>query len=162
MICQLSTLAIYFGEVLGSSRFSTNFNSRNLRKPGCAYIKYIKHSLYYRFKILGINCCINPFIKFPFKSICQLSFESGVLAIQTANRIDPRYNLSNPRIIIDRPNIVRILCCLVELINHFNFTISEVLEANINKLKVRYGDKLEFTQDNALNRDLDKEKIALT
>lgn len=104
---------------------------------------------------------INPFIKSPFQSICQLSFESSVIAIQTANRTDMRYVLSNPKIIIDRPNIVRVLCCLVELINYYDFTISEVLKANINKLKARYGDDLEFTQDKAINRDLSKEKIAL-
>jgi hypothetical protein len=104
---------------------------------------------------------IEPFIKSPFQSICQLAFESSVLAIQTANRTDPRYVLSNTKIIIDRPNIVRILRCLVELINHYGFTISEVLEANINKLKIRYGKELEFTQEKAINRNLTKEKEAL-
>lgn len=39
------------------------------------------------------------------------------------------------------------------------FTFEEVMELNINKLKARYGEK--FTEDAALNRDLDKERAVL-
>ncbi len=40
-----------------------------------------------------------------------------------------------------------------------NFTFEEIWEANIAKLKSRYGEK--FKEDKALNRDLDKERKIL-
>lgn len=47
--------------------------------------------------------------------------------------------------------------CLAEDISEEEFY--QALENNINKLKVRYPDK--FTQENALNRDLTKERTEL-
>lgn len=47
----------------------------------------------------------------------------------------------------------------VFLLEHFGFTLSDVLETNINKLKVRYPDK--FNTQDALNRDLVSERVAL-
>lgn len=41
----------------------------------------------------------------------------------------------------------------------YGFTLEEVMETNINKLKTRYGEK--FTENAALNRDLDKERRIL-
>ncbi len=43
---------------------------------------------------------------------------------------------------------------------HYGFAIEELMEMNINKLKARYPEK--FTEEKALNRDLDAEKVALT
>ena len=40
-----------------------------------------------------------------------------------------------------------------------NWTLEEVMEMNINKLKVRYGDK--FTEEAALNRNLENERKVL-
>lgn len=50
---------------------------------------------------------------------------------------------------------------LIELMNCYGFTIAEVLNANVNKLKARYGNKLEFSQESALNRNLENESKAL-
>ena len=46
-------------------------------------------------------------------------------------------------------NFTDVLENLIELMNCYGFTIAEVLNANVNKLKARYGDKLEFTQESA-------------
>lgn len=40
-----------------------------------------------------------------------------------------------------------------------NFDLEKSLENNINKLKIRFPDK--FTKENAINRDLEKERIEL-
>jgi NTP pyrophosphatase (non-canonical NTP hydrolase) len=39
------------------------------------------------------------------------------------------------------------------------FDLEEILQTNINKLRARYPEK--FTQENAINRDLDKERTIL-
>ncbi len=103
----------------------------------------------------------NPFIRTPFESICQLSYDTSVVAVQISNRMSSP-EISRMKILINRFEIVRVLTQLIQLINFYGFTISEVLESNISKLEVRYGKELEFTQDKAINRDLHKEKIALT
>lgn len=41
----------------------------------------------------------------------------------------------------------------------YGFTLEEVMETNINKLKARYGEK--FTEHAALNRNLDNERQIL-
>lgn len=43
-----------------------------------------------------------------------------------------------------------------------DLTFSDVLESNIAKLKARYGDRLEFTEEKALNRDLEVERDVLS
>lgn len=43
--------------------------------------------------------------------------------------------------------------------NENNWSLEEILYTNIEKLKARYPEK--FTSDNALNRDLDKEREIL-
>lgn len=48
---------------------------------------------------------------------------------------------------------------LARLCDVLNISFEGLMEMNINKLKVRYGDK--FTSEAALNRNLDKEKQAL-
>jgi NTP pyrophosphatase (non-canonical NTP hydrolase) len=48
---------------------------------------------------------------------------------------------------------------IARLCKSFNFTLEEVMELNINKLKARYGDK--FTEEAALNRNLVKERDVL-
>lgn len=45
------------------------------------------------------------------------------------------------------------------LCNLYEFNIEDVFETNINKLKVRFPEK--FTQEQALNRDLEKERQTL-
>lgn len=42
-----------------------------------------------------------------------------------------------------------------------NLNISDILQTNINKLKARYGEELEFTQDKAVNRNLENERKVL-
>ena len=42
---------------------------------------------------------------------------------------------------------------------HLDISLESVFEQNIAKLKARYGDK--FTEEAALNRDLDKERMVL-
>lgn len=48
---------------------------------------------------------------------------------------------------------------LIEIAENFSFSYEESLQININKLYKRYPDK--FTQDKALNRDLDAEHETL-
>lgn len=48
---------------------------------------------------------------------------------------------------------------LARICDLYGFTFEEVMEININKLKTRYGDK--FTEQAALNRDLQKEREVL-
>jgi len=48
---------------------------------------------------------------------------------------------------------------LTVLADQLNIPFQRILDKNIAKLKVRYGDK--FSEEKALNRDLDKERISL-
>lgn len=48
---------------------------------------------------------------------------------------------------------------VVNMCNINNWNIEDILENNINKLKVRYPDK--FTENNALNRNLEEERKEL-
>lgn len=48
---------------------------------------------------------------------------------------------------------------LARACDYLGFTFEEVMDVNINKLKARYGEK--FTEDAAINRDLEKERQVL-
>jgi NTP pyrophosphatase (non-canonical NTP hydrolase) len=65
---------------------------------------------------------------------------------------------------LDKNNIIEELGDLFYymnvIMNYLNITLDEVKEKNINKLKVRYKDK-EFDSQNAINRNLKKEKKVL-
>jgi NTP pyrophosphatase (non-canonical NTP hydrolase) len=52
-----------------------------------------------------------------------------------------------------------ILWYIANLCNINDWDIEDVLEININKLKVRYPEK--FTQENAINRNLEEERKTL-
>ena len=64
---------------------------------------------------------------------------------------------------IDKVNIKEeigdVMWYIAILCREFNLEMEDVLQTNINKLKARYPDK--FTSENALNRDLDKERKIL-
>ena len=77
----------------------------------------------------------NPFVRSPFESICQLSYDMSVVAVQISNRYNSP-EISRMKTLISRFKIAKILTQLIQLINYYGFTVSEVLEANINKLKL--------------------------
>ena len=64
---------------------------------------------------------------------------------------------------MDRKNMKILSKKLFKILNHYcglySINISEILDKNISKLRVRYGDK--FSTDRAINRDLETEKKIL-
>jgi len=64
---------------------------------------------------------------------------------------------------IDRANVKEelgdILYYASLTMDEMGFTLEDVMETNSEKLKARYPEK--FTEDNAINRDLDKERQVL-
>ncbi len=52
-----------------------------------------------------------------------------------------------------------ILWYLAQICNAKSWSMEEIMQANIDKLRARYPEK--FTEDNAINRDLDAERQAL-
>mgnify|MGYP003605253934 CR=1 FL=1 len=48
---------------------------------------------------------------------------------------------------------------IVNLCNNYNWDLMEICKTNIAKLQARYPEK--FTEENAINRDLDKEREIL-
>jgi NTP pyrophosphatase (non-canonical NTP hydrolase) len=64
---------------------------------------------------------------------------------------------------IDKVNLKEelgdVLWYIARICGELNFSFEEIMEININKLKARYGEK--FTEEAALNRDLNKERKVL-
>lgn len=64
---------------------------------------------------------------------------------------------------IDKVNLKEelgdVLWYIARLCDTFGYTFEELMEVNIAKLKARYGEK--FTEDAALNRNLDNERSVL-
>lgn len=64
---------------------------------------------------------------------------------------------------VDRTNVKEeigdLMWYLSRMCDLFGFTFEEIMDINIKKLQTRYPHK--FTQDAALNRDLDKERKVL-
>lgn len=55
--------------------------------------------------------------------------------------------------------VLNLFISLNEISKNWNLAIQDIWETNINKLKARYGEK--FSEEGALNRDLDKERNVL-
>jgi|18_taG_2_1085343.scaffolds.fasta_scaffold03138_9 hypothetical protein len=104
---------------------------------------------------------INPFVRTPFESICQLSYDMSVLVVQVSYRLRDS-DLPKPEILVENSDVIRVLTSIIQLIGHYEFTLSDVLESNINKLKARYGKKMKFSEEKAINRDIAKERKSLS
>lgn len=85
-------------------------------------------------------------------SIAQI-YVSESIAIVTKEVKNENYELHIASIVRESVG------CVLSYVSHFSFDLFEIFDLNVNKLKARYPDK--FTQKNALERNLQKEREIL-
>lgn len=88
-------------------------------------------------------------------------FKELTLDISKLTDIEKKYIAYNKEVNPERriDFVTNAFFTISQLYKHFILDMQKCLENNINKLKVRFPEK--FTEENAIDRDLEKERIAL-